>query len=132
LLYTVIRLGYGVPMRGAFVVLLGTSCLFVLAVVAQGTLVSVLTHTQQQAVLIVFLMAILEVTLSGYLLPVENMPLFMRGLAQLSALQHHMTLVRGIILRGATLPMVGHHVLALVAFAVVGYGLAWRTFTRSL
>ncbi|MCX7852987.1 MAG: ABC transporter permease [Caldilineales bacterium] len=131
-LYAVIRLGYGVPMRGAFALLVGTSLLFVLAVVAQGTLVSVLTHTQQQAVLIVFLMAILEVTLSGYLLPVENMPLVMRGLAQVSALQHHMTLVRAIILRGATLPMIGGHVLALAAFAVVGYAVAWRTFTRSL
>ncbi len=132
LLYSVIRLGYDVPMRGRFALLLGTSLLFILAVVAQGTLVSVLSHTQQQAVLIVFLMAILEVTLSGYLLPVENMPLLMRGLAQLSALQHHMTLTRAVILRGATLPMVGNHMLAMVAFAVVGYAVAWRTFTRFL
>lgn len=132
LLYSVIRLGYDVPMRGSLPLLLGTSLLFILAVVAQGTLVSVLSQTQQQAVLIVFLMAILEVTLSGYLLPVENMPLLMRGLAQLSALQHHMTLTRAIILRGATLPMVGNHILAMSAFAVVGYAVAWRTFTRFL
>ncbi|MCW5859410.1 MAG: ABC transporter permease, partial [Caldilineales bacterium] len=93
---------------------------------------SVLTHTQQQAVLLVFLVAILEVTFSGYLLPVENMPVVMRWLAQGSALQHFMVISRAVVLRGATLPMLASHVAATFIFGLVAYAIAWRSFTRSI
>lgn len=132
LLLAVILFGYGVPLRGSFLLLCALALLFITAIVAQGTVVSVITHTQQQAVLLVFLVAILEVTLSGYLLPVENMPAVMRWFAQISAVQHFMAISRAVILRGATLPMLLPHVLGLVAFSIVAYSIAWRTFTRSL
>lgn len=132
LLLAVIHFGYDVPMRGSLGLLVGLAALFVVAVVGQGTLISVLTHTQQQAVLLVFLIAILEVTLSGYLLPVENMPVVMRWLAQGSAIQHFMSISRAVILRGATLPMLAQHAAAMFAFGVVVYTIAWRTFTRSI
>lgn len=132
LLLAVIHFGYDVPMRGSLGLLLGLATLFIVAVVGQGTVISVLTHTQQQAVLLVFLIAILEVTLSGYLLPVENMPVVMRWLAQGSAIQHFMAVNRAVILRGATLPMLAQHAAAIFAFGVVTYSIAWRTFTRSI
>lgn len=132
LLLAVIHFGYDVPMRGNLGLLLGLATLFIIAVVGQGTVISVLTHTQQQAVLLVFLLAILEVTLSGYLLPVENMPVVMRWLAQISAIQHFMVINRAVILRGATLPMLAGHAAAMFAFGVAAYTVAWRTFTRSI
>lgn len=132
LLLAVIHFGYDVPMRGSLSLLVGLAALFVIAVVGQGTVISVLTHTQQQAVLLVFLVAILEVTFSGYLLPVENMPAVMRWLAQGSALQHFMVISRAVILRGATLPMLSPHVAATFIFGLVAYVIAWRSFTRSI
>ena len=131
LLLAVIFFGYDVPMRGNFFLLLGLATLFIIAIVGQGTLISVLTRTQQQAVLLVFLFAILEVTFSGYLLPVENMPLVMRWLANISPLQHFMASDRAIILRGATLSMVTPHALAMAVFGLISYAIAFRTFTRS-
>lgn len=132
LLIAVQTYGYGIPIRGSLLLLLFANFLFVIAVVAQGTLVSLLSHTQQQAVLFVFLLAILEVTFSGYLLPVENMPLVMRGLAKVSALQHFMATMRSITLRGATLPMVLPDLLAIVGFTAVVGLLGWHLFNRSI
>ena len=132
LLLAVQTLGYHIPIRGSLILLLGAALLFIIAVVAQGTLISLLSHTQQQAVLFVFLLAILEVTFSGYLLPVENMPLVMRALAKVSALQHFMVTIRSVTLRGATLPMILPDLLAIVAFTgVVGFA-SWRLFNRSI
>jgi len=132
LLLAVQTLGYHIPIRGSLLLLLGAALLFIIAVVAQGTLISLLSHTQQQAVLFVFLLAILEVTFSGYLLPVENMPLVMRALAKVSALQHFMVTIRSVTLRGATLPMILPDLLAIVAFtAVVGFA-GWHLFNRSI
>ncbi len=130
LLMAVQTWGYHIPMRGSPVLLLMVTMLSIIAIVGVGTLISLFTQNQQQAVLLVFLLAILEVTLSGYMLPVENMPLVMRWLAQVSALQHFMTATRSIVLSGATLEMVLPHVLALLGIALAAGAIAWRSFSR--
>jgi len=132
LLMAVQTFGYHIPIRGSFLLLLAMASIFVIAVVGQGTLISVLTQSQQQAVLLVFLLAIFELTISGYLIPIENMPWVMRGMAQISALQHFMALQRAVALRGANLAMIWPHALALSAFAVIVNGIAWRAFTRTV
>ena len=132
LLLAVQTWGYDIPMRGNLGLLILVSLLSIIAIVGVGTLISLFTQNQQQAVLLVFLLAILEVTLSGYMLPVENMPLVMRWLAQISPLQHFMTATRAIILRGATLNMILPHVLALLGIALATGTIAWRSFSRQI
>jgi len=132
LLLAVQTWGYDIPLRGQLGVLMMVALLAIIAIVGVGTLISLFTQNQQQAVLLVFLLAILEVTISGYMLPVENMPLIMRGLAQISSLQHFMTASRAIILRGATLDMILPHVLALLGIALGSGGIAWRAFSRQI
>ena len=132
LLMAVQTFGYHIPIRGSFLLLLVMASIFVIAIVGQGTLISVLTQSQQQAVLLVFLLAIFELTISGYLIPIENMPWVMRGMAQISALQHFMALQRAVALRGANFAMIWPHALALSAFAVIVNAIAWRAFTRTV
>ncbi len=132
LLMVVQSYGYHIPIRGSLILLSACALLFVIAAVTEGTLISLVAHTQQQAILFVFLLAILEVTFSGYLLPVENMPLVMQALARVSALQHFMATMRSITLRGATLPMVLPNMLAMVAFTGVLAFAGWRLFNRSI
>ena len=124
--------GYNIPQRGSLLLLFLLALLAIIAIVGVGTLISLFTQNQQQAVLLVFLLAILEVTLSGYMLPVENMPLVMRGLAQISTLQHFMTASRAVILRGATLPMILPNILALAGIAAATGALAWRALSRQI
>ncbi len=132
LLLAVQTWGYDIPLRGDLGLLLLVAFLSIVAIVGVGTLISLFTQNQQQAVLLVFLLAILEVTLSGYMLPVENMPLVMRYLAQISTLQHFMTASRAIILRGATFTMILPHLLALLGLSVASGLIAWKAFTRQV
>jgi len=132
LLMAVQTWGYHIPIRGSFGLLMLLATVSIVAIVGVGTVISIITQNQQQAVLMVFLLAILEVTISGYMLPVENMPLVMRWLAQISALQHFMTASRAIILRGSDLRMVMPHLLALFAIIAGTFTLAWRAFSRHI
>jgi ABC-2 type transport system permease protein len=132
LLIAVQTWGYHIPMRGDLRLLFVVTALAVIATVGVGTLISLFTQNQQQAVLLVFLLAILEVTLSGYMLPVENMPLLMRLLAQVSTLQHFMTSSRAIILSGASATMILPHILSLGGIALVTGVIAWRSFSRQI
>jgi ABC-2 type transport system permease protein len=123
---------FHIPIHGSFPLLTLLTLLSVIAIVGVGTVISIVTQNQQQAVLLVFLLSILEVTISGYMLPVENMPLLMRWFAQISALQHFMTANLAIISRGATLKMISPNLLAISGIILATFVAAWRAFSRHI
>ncbi|MBM3136102.1 MAG: ABC transporter permease, partial [Chloroflexi bacterium] len=132
ILYVVTITVLGVPMRGSFWTLLGLTFVFLAADVAMGLVISALSGSQQQAMLFVFLFAILEVNLSGYLVSTKNMPTFLQALAELTPLQHYLTVVRDVMLKGSTLEMLAWNAGALVVLAVALGAVAWLLLQRRL
>ena len=130
LLYATLTLGFQIPMRGSVFLLTALGILFIITEIGVGTLLSLVTSSQQQAVLIVFLMAMLEVTFSGYLVPTDNMPVFMQALSVFSPLQHFTAIVRAVFLKGATLPMLLDHVIPLFLLASGSLAVAWTMFNK--
>jgi ABC-2 type transport system permease protein len=131
LLILTLAWGFRIPLRGDPGLLFSLGVLFIITEIGWGTLISTVTTSQQQAILIVFLLAMLEVTFSGYLVPTENMPSFMQFFAQLSPLQHFTSLVRSVYVKGATLPLLMGHVISLFLLAFGTTGLAWVLFART-
>ena len=116
---------FDVPMRGSLLLLLLLTIPFVLVQIGWGTLISLISRTQQQAMLFVFALAMLEVALSGFMVPAGDMPGAMRVLSTISSVQHYMVIARGVMLRGAGWGSLWLPALALsgIAFAVIS--LAW-------
>jgi ABC-2 type transport system permease protein len=132
ILYVVTITVLGVPMRGSFWTLLGLTIVFLAADVAMGLVISALSGSQQQAMLFVFLFAVLEINLSGYLVSTKNMPTFLQALAELTPLQHYLTVVRDVMLKGSTLEMLAWNAGALVVLAVALGAVAWLLLRRRL
>jgi ABC-2 type transport system permease protein len=109
---------FHLPMRGSWGLLLLLSTLFIIAQVSWGMLVSAIARTQQQAILIIFPLAMTELSLSGYLVPVENLPLGLKMISTFSPIRHYITVLRNIMLKGADLTTLWPHVLALVALTI--------------
>jgi ABC-2 type transport system permease protein len=118
LMWAIIVWGFGLPMRGSFVLLMGLSLLFVFAEIGWGLTISALSRTQQQAVLTVFVLALVDVSFSGYIVPVERMPAVLRTVARAFPLQHYLILIRDVMLKGADLSAVLNQALALVALGI--------------
>jgi ABC-2 type transport system permease protein len=118
LMWAVITWGFGLPTRGSFLLLTGLSLLFVIAQVGWGLIVSALSGTQQQAVLMVFVLALIDVSFSGYVQPVDHLPAALRIVSQLFPLQHYLIIIRAVMLKGAGLADVWQAALALVALSV--------------
>jgi len=110
---------FGVPMRGSFALLFGLTALFMLAEIGWGLLISTVARTQQQAVLFVFVQAIFDMTFSGFLVPAENLPPALGAVSNFIPLRHYLTIIRGIMLKGATLEMLAPEVLALAGLTIV-------------
>ena len=129
----VVRGFFGVPLRGSF----RACCSSSRAVRGGGDLlrhhsVKFRGGTQQQAVLYVFVLAMLDIALSGYLAPVKNMPPLFATLAQVSPLQHYLVAIRSIMLKGAGLDVLWSQALSLILIGLVMGTIAERTATRRL
>lgn len=130
LLILILTLLFQIPLRGDILLLAGLGLLFIVTQIGVGMLISLVSTSQQQAVLVVFLLAMTEITFSGLLVPTSNMPEVMQALAELSPLQHFTAMVRGVFLKGATLDMLISHVVPLTLLTVGSMGIAWTMFRR--
>lgn len=118
-------LWFDIPVRGSLPLLTVLTIPFVLAQIGWGTLISLISRTQQQAMLFVFALAMLEVAFSGFLVPAGDMPTVMHIISYVSSVQHYLVIVRGIALRGATLHLLWLPGTALTGIALAVLALAW-------
>ena len=110
---------FGVPMQGSFALLLGLSLLFIAAEIGWGLTISALSHTQQQAVLMIFVLALVDISFSGYMVPIERLPVALRLFSQIFPMQHYLVIIRSVMLKGAGLAILLPEALALV---ILGLG----------
>jgi ABC-2 type transport system permease protein len=106
--------------------------LFIIAEVGWGLMISAFSHTQQQAVLFVFVLAMTDVAFSGYTVPVERLPQVMQWIAQLFPFQHYLQILRGVMLRGADMSTLWPQALALVILAIGSMSVAMFALRRRL
>jgi ABC-2 type transport system permease protein len=123
---------YGIPMRGSLWLLLGLTVVFVLAEIGYGILISSIARTQQQAILLVFVLAMVDMTFSGYMVRIKNLPLALQIIGQIVPFSHYLIIVRGVMLKGAGLGVLWPHAAAMVAIGLAVLTVAVRSLSRSL
>lgn len=90
---------FGVPLTGSVSLLYCALFIYLLALTGVGMLVSVLSATQQQAFLGMFLVAIPVILLSGYASPVDNMPGWLQVVAHLDPATYFLRVTEGVFLK---------------------------------
>ena len=121
---------FKIPFVGSWPLLYGLSLLFVLTTLGVGMLISTMTNTQQQAMFFTWFFTIYAILMSGFFIPIENMPFFVQKLTYLNPLRYFMIIVRGIMMKGAGLESLRTEVLALVIFAVSMFSFSWMRFQK--
>jgi len=91
---------FAVPMRGSILTLYGVSGLFMLGSLGMGLLISTISKTQQQAMMVASLILMPNMMLSGFMYPVSNMPLWLQPVTYLLPMRYYLTCVRGLMLKG--------------------------------
>jgi ABC-2 type transport system permease protein len=124
---------FDVPLHGSAALLFVLGFFFLLGMLGQGLLISVVTKNQLVATQAGALSALLpSLILSGMVFPIENMPLPLRVLSYAIPARHLVTAMRGVMLKGSGLAELWPALLALVLFAVAVLALATRRFDRRL
>jgi ABC-2 type transport system permease protein len=121
---------YHVPLRGPLWLLyLGMLC-YSLSLIGFGLFISALCSTQQQAFLGVFCFMTPAVVLSGYMAPVENMPIVLQWVAAADPLTHFIIIVKGVFLKSYDFGMAWPELWPLLLIAAITLALAYGMFRR--
>jgi len=123
---------FQVPMNGSVLLLAILTLLFITTVVGWGLVISAFSRTQQQAILFVFILAMVEITFSGFIVPVKNMPAFLQTISRFAPLQHYLVIIRGVMLKGAGLAELWPSVMALLILSLIMGLLAMRIVTQRI
>ncbi len=129
---TVMRLVFDVPINGSLLLLLSLSILFLFTALAIGLLISTKAQSQMQALQLAWLIMLPSVLLSGFMFPRDSMPAVMRLIGYLVPATHFMEIIRGIVLRGATLVDLLPEVLTLIFMGLVLLVLSALRFRKKL
>jgi ABC-2 type transport system permease protein len=111
---------FKVPMRGSLSLILVLSGLFLLSSLGIGLLASTIANTQQEAMLVVWMLLLPSLFLSGFFFPLEAMPKILQWVSYLIPLRYYLVIIRSVMLKGSTLFMLRSDVIALVIF---GFGI---------
>jgi ABC-2 type transport system permease protein len=124
---------FDVPIRGALAVVFFIGLFFVVGMLGQGLLISVVTKNQLVATQAAALSSLLpSMLLSGMVFPIENMPLPLQLLSRVVPARYLVHALRGVLLKGNGLDVLWPDLVAQVIFAVGVVALATVRFQRRL
>ena len=124
--------GFSVPMRGSMLLFFSLTLLFIAVEIGYGIFISGLARTQQQAVLFVFVLAMVDMTFSGYMVRVKNLPPALQAVAQIVPFRHYLTIVRGVMLKGVGLDVLWPHAAVMLLMGLLVTAVAVRNLSQSL
>ncbi len=126
-------LGFRVPLRGSFLLLLALTLLFLLGNLGLGLLISTLVENQQQAMMGAALGATVPmIYLSGLIFPIENMPRAIQLVTYAIPLRYYAEIIRGVFLRGSGIAVLWPQALTLLGMGVAIMAVASARFEKRL
>lgn len=112
-------IAYGIIPAGSYGTIYLFAMLYLAALLGLGLLVSTISSTQQQAMLISFFLMMVFILLGGLYTPIESMPAWARALTRLNPVSYFIEVMRLVIMKGTSLVDLRGHFLIMGLFAVV-------------
>jgi ABC-2 type transport system permease protein len=131
--YIIARVFFKVPFLGNHFVFLGGCFLFLSTYLAQGLLISVTTRKQQLSMQFAMMSGLLpSILLSGFIFPIESMPLFFRVLTAILPVRWFMEISRDVFLVGSGFYELRYPFLALTLICIFMITVASKKFKKDV
>lgn len=123
---------FGVPITGSLAVASLGTLAYLVCTLGVGLLISTVSRTQQQAFIGGFLFLMPAILLSGIMTPLWGIPNWMEPLVWVNPVKYYVEVVRGVLLRGATLEDLQRPILTLAGMGVLVLSFAALRFKRTM
>lgn len=128
----VMRVIFGVPVRGSLLLLAASAGLCILSGIGIGTFIATFTKSAQQSMMSAFFINPPLSVLSGSLTPVEAMPSWLQPVTWLNPIRHFGIISRATLMKGSGIDVLWPNFLALIGFTVVLVSLSIWRFRKQL
>ncbi|MDY7039372.1 MAG: ABC transporter permease [Chloroflexota bacterium] len=125
-------LWFNMKIQGSIALLAGFCLLFMFTALAWGLLVSVVAKTRQQAQMLNIVIMLPSFMLSGMMWPRSAMPAVLQYIGALMPLTYFTEMIRGVILKGVGLNILGFEITALAVIGLTLLTLAAFRFRKTL
>ena len=133
LILTLSWLVFDLPVKGNLILLLAESMLYILMSLTLGILISTVSKTMQQAIFISLVgMMLPTILLSGFIFPIENMPVGYDWFASIMPPKYFITIIKSIMIKGTGFLYVWKETLVLTIMTVIFMTLSIRNFKLRL
>jgi ABC-2 type transport system permease protein len=117
------------PVKGSLLLLVTCSILFILTSLSIGLLLSINAQTQQAAMMGSLMgMMLPTMLLTGFLFPIENMPLALQILSNLVPSRWYFIIVKRVMLKGLGITAIWREMLILTGMCVLLFTISLRKF----
>ncbi|MGA2506160.1 MAG: ABC transporter permease [Chitinispirillaceae bacterium] len=123
-------LWFRIPFRGDFFELLLFGLVYMMSSLGIGILTSTIARTPQQVLFLVWFIMIFFILLSGFFIPIDNMPQWVRNVSRINPVRYFMFAVREIFLKGSGLAELWRELLSMFAIGITVFGASVLLFHR--
>jgi ABC-2 type transport system permease protein len=118
-----------VPINGSIFLLMAESILFIITCLSFGLLISATTDSQQTAMFISLVgMFLPTVMLSGFMFPIESMPLPLRIVSNIVPARWFYAIVKSVMIKGLGIEMIWKETAILAGMTIFLLGLSIKKF----
>lgn len=118
-----------VPINGSFLLLFLVSLVFIVASLALGLFISSITDSQQVAMMISLMgMLLPTLILSGFMFPIENMPLPLQVVSNIVPSKWYYSIVKDIMIKGLGINAIWKETLVLVGMTLFFIAVSLKKF----
>ena len=123
---------FKIPFTGSLYLFYFSIFIYLLSMVGIGLFISSICKTQQQALLGAFVFQMPAILLSGYISPIEDMPVFFQNLTWLNPVRFFLVIVKGVTLKAMPAEYIIQNLIPLMCIAVITLSTASWMFKRNL
>ena len=119
--------------KGSVILLVAESTLFIISCLALGLLISVRAESQMSAMMTSQMSLMLPtMLLTGFMFPIENMPVWMQGISYVVPSRYYYTIVKAVMLEGLGFSAIWRETLVMAFITLVLVVINVRSFKTRL
>ncbi|MDP4291069.1 MAG: ABC transporter permease [Bacteroidota bacterium] len=120
---------FGMPVQGNLLFLLAETVLFIMMSLSLGIFISTVSQTQQIAMMLsMFALMLPTILLSGFIFPIENMPVVLQYISMLMPSRWFIIIIKAIMLKGLGISYLWKETLVIVGLMLFFIAMSVRKF----
>lgn len=121
---------FRIELAGSYVVMMLISVIYLFTTLGLGILISTKVNTQQQAMFFSWFIMVIIILLSGFFVPIQNMPRAIQWISMFNPLSHYMTVLREIVIKGSGIAQLYRELAILGSSGLVIFSLSVMSFRK--